>query len=156
MPVLPQKPNQVRKDPVGRPVDGVTTTSTHILNRDPRFHYVLVYKLGQDAGSIEHYEDLGYEPVRQVKGAEQLRGARAISDGDVIESRGHILMRCPIETLKARYEQEQALYDIKERAIVKNRGGVDPLRGINSKVLREGSLQIENETEEARQVTLGG
>jgi hypothetical protein len=153
---LPQKPSQTKRiDPETRPVTAVSVTQTVIRNRDPKRHYVLVYKADHDLG-IPHYQALGYEMERVREGGVSLP-MMSTTDGDVIEQRGHVLMSCPIEVLQARFKQEQASFDAIERRIVRNTSGVDGLRGISKQVLAEGSLRFENETKEARpEPALGG
>lgn len=145
MPALPQKRSQApsdRKDPPERKLEGYH--STKLLNQDPSKRYVFAYKGDEDTGVVL-YEHLGYEAVRATEGGVRMAIKKAPL-GDVIEYRGHILMQADAAELQARWDGMQAEADKLERRIVQNRGGLDPLRGLNRGVLARGELTVVNET----------
>lgn len=143
MAALPQKRSE-RKDPPQRKLEGYH--STELVNRDPSKKYVFAHQKDEDMG-VTFFEHLGYEKVYATEGGVRMAIKKPVL-GNLIEYRGHVLMEADAEELRARWEHMQREADAREKAIVKNRSGIDPQRGINRGVVARGELRFENETSE--------
>lgn len=144
---LPQKRSQAsteRKDPPNRLLEGYH--STRLVNSDPEKTYVFAYEGDSDTG-VPMYEHLGYQIVKYREGGVRMAIKNA-AEGDPIRFRGHILMEADKAEIKARWQYMQDQETVREKRIVNSKGGVDPLRGINSGVLARGELTFVNETSE--------
>jgi hypothetical protein len=133
-----------RNDPPVRLLEGYHSTA--LVNKDPEKFYVFAHMGDQDTG-VPVYEYLNFEKVVSVEGGVQL-GNKKTPHGELITYRGHVLMAGSRAECKARWEHMQQQEDLREKAIVKNRGGIDPMRGIRRDVLGAGELRFVNETSE--------
>lgn len=151
MPILPQKRSQVpastspRKDPPQRELEGYY--STRLTNSDPAKVYRFVYTGKDDQMGVDMYEHLGFEKVFAEEGGVRM-AKKKTPKGDLIQHLGHILMAADRSEIEERAAQMQREADEREQAIVKNRGGLDPMRGINRNVIASGELKFVNETEQ--------
>lgn len=139
-----QKPVAGRKDPPTRLLEGYH--STRLVNADPKRVYRFANERDQDTG-IPLYEHLGFQVEIATEGGVQM-AIKKTKLGERIEFRGHVLMSADSEEQMDRWKYMQAEADKQEKAITKNRGGHDPLRGINAGVLARGELSLVNETTE--------
>ncbi len=99
---MPAKKTAVRKDPSPRPINS-GSPYFELTNPDPEARYVWVYKAAEEHG-VEYYEGIGYEPVLYREGGVKGRLGKALKPGQMIESRGHILMQTTAERAKEIYE----------------------------------------------------
>lgn len=139
MPELPQERGG-RKDPKPRHVIG--SKEAKVLGKRPDRHYVLAHR---GAGGEEDYREAGYEVERYASKIEdgcRVAGEKRAKAGDAITFRGHVLMSIDIEDAKARAAEAQAEADEIEKQIIRQRRGVDGLRGLN--VVRTGHLSLES------------
>lgn len=143
---LPQKRSQPvdRKDPPQRKLEGYHSTA--LRNADPSKVYRFAYIKDEDTG-VTLYEHLGFEKVVSQEGGVQM-AIKKTPLGELVMYRGHVLMQADKAEMQARWQAMQEEASEREKAIVKNRSGVDPMRGINRGVLARGELQVVNETSE--------
>lgn len=145
---LPQKQSQkstaARKDPPNRRIGGYHDTS--LVNADPNRKYILANVRDEDCGA-QMYEHNGFQKEIAREGGVQL-AVKKTPLGQDIMYRGCVLMSIDAAEARAQWEYMQAEADKQEKAITKNRGGHDPLRGINAGVLARGELSLVNETTE--------
>lgn len=145
---LPQKQSQkaisARKDPPARRIGGYHNTD--LVNADPKSKYIFANVRDEDTG-VMMYEHAGFVKEIAREGGVQMEVKRTPL-GQEIMYRGHVLMSIDAAEARAQWEYMQAEADKHEKAITKNRGGHDPLRGINAGVLARGELSLVNETTE--------
>lgn len=143
---LPQKQSAkpARKDPPNRRLGGYHDTS--LVNADPRRKYIFANVKDEDSGA-PMYENNGFQKEIAREGGVQL-AIKKTPLGQEIMYRGCVLMSIDADEARAQWEYMQAEADKHEKAITKNRGGHDPLRGINAGVLARGELSLVNETTE--------
>jgi hypothetical protein len=138
-----------RKDPVKRPVDGIRGRDV-LVNADPGKHYVFAHR--SNAFGEEYYASIGYELVLQSDtGGDGVRLRTGVNSkpGEPIEQFGHVLMSIDkalwMEMCLNGNEDHsgQAGVDaIEERIVDKTLGGMDGLRGLQTKFARVVDNQI--------------
>ncbi len=99
---MPAKKTAVRKDPSPRPINS-GSPYFELTNPDPERRYVWVYKAAEEHG-VEYYEGIGYEQVQYREGGVKSRIGKTLKVGQVVESRGHVLMQTTVERAKEIYE----------------------------------------------------
>jgi hypothetical protein len=90
-----KKKTTVRNDPQVRPINAGSPYFT-LENASPDRKYVWVFKGAAEFGP-DYYEGLGYTPVQYTPGGVKGRIGKSFKSGEIIESRGHILMECTQE-----------------------------------------------------------
>jgi hypothetical protein len=91
-----------RKDPAPRPINA-GSPYFELTNPDPERRYVWVYKAAVEHG-VDYYEGLGYETVQYRDGGVKGRLGKALKPGQLVESRGHVLMQTTAERAREIYE----------------------------------------------------
>lgn len=119
-----------RNDPPSRPTDG--DLQAKIVNKDPNRWYILANP-NDDWCGVAEMLNLGFEIERPRKDGPKIAGGRASAEGDRIELRGNVLMSCPLEVYKQRYEEGQRRADLIDEAIGRP-GGIDGLRGTTGRL----------------------
>lgn len=144
-----------RTDPSRRPLDGVSP-HLQVNNKDPDRFYTWVYMNGT---AVSEYESMGYEEETFREGGPKLFGKQGalgspmIRDGNVLMSVSKERKR-EIELYGAYGTAEspnggQVDADALEQRIVKQRGGLDPLRGmtgLRGRASGEPIMAVENES----------
>lgn len=143
----PKKNTASRLDPAPRPIDG-GIPYFNVVNKDPSREYVWVYKAASEYG-VEHYSYQGYRLERYTD-AEGPRPAMVQIDletgepkkpnGQVIESRGNVLMSIAKEQWNEIYQNGsdgvsgQKAADLQQRRMLDpNKQIKDAFRGINAR-----------------------
>lgn len=138
MPDLPSA-RAGRTDPKPRHVIGAK--EPRLAGARPDRRYVFVHKVG--SGGVDEYEEAGFVVERHGKEGEgpRIPNGRKGKPGEPIEFKGHVLMSIAIADAKAAYAEGQREADETEKQIIKQRRGVDQLRGIRA--VRDGDLMLE-------------
>jgi hypothetical protein len=142
----------VRIDPPQRPIDGAIPYF-NVKDKDPDREYVWVYKAAGSDFNVEHYEYLGWEIETYRAGgprpAMMLAGKAEKLNGQVIESRGNVLMSIAKERHQEIVEtgddgvSGQKSADVFERRLLDpNKHIKDAMRGINPR-LRDAGFGVE-------------
>ena len=141
----------VRKDPSPRPVNA-GSPYFELTNPEPERRYVWVSKSAEEHG-ISYYEGMGYEPVQYRLNGVKGRLMKALKPGDVIESRGMVLMQTTVERAQEIYEHGddgqsgQAGADDVERRMFQTRKAVAELQRRAEQRSREGNRYFSFEAE---------
>lgn len=142
------KDRRVRSDPRPRHIDGAGPWNK-LVNPDPDKKYVLVNQSDITFG-VSYYTSLGYDPVEYKEGSTCMAAGKTCRPGENVEDRGNLLMCIDKEKheLIVQYGPDgmsgQDAIDEKEREMIKNRGGLDGMRGLSDSLGRY--ADIENET----------
>lgn len=132
---------KLRKDPVRRHVDGAKGASM-LIGEDPNKFYVFAYRADQTTGE-QYYLDRGYThcimPKEGESGVRPSRG-RSTKPGEPIEWMGHVLM-CIDRAKRMEIEQhgdeecggQDWIDQVEERIVDKSLGGLDGLRGLQTR-----------------------
>lgn len=124
-----------RKDPVFRPVDGLSHRAC-LLNEDPNRFYVWVNK--GDPDGFANYRYMQYQVEKRVLGGvEPLAEATTEANvGQEIEDTGMVLMSIP-KALKEAYDKGGRDKAIKRARLIRNKsGGIKELRGMRKDLNR--------------------
>lgn len=142
----------VRIDPPQRPLDG-GIPYFNVKDKSPDREYIWVYKAAGADFNVEHYEYLGWEVECYREGgprpAIMLAGKAAKLNGQVIESRGNVLMSIS----KERHQEIMELgYDsgsgqkgadaMERRLLDRTKQIKDTMRGIHPR-LRDAGFDVE-------------
>lgn len=137
-------------------MDGITP-HLQVHNKDPNKHYVWVYLNGP---GVATYESMGYDVVRFEPDGVRLFGKKVGELGQDVIRDGNVLMSCSLERkreidLYGAYGTEdhpvggQLDANALEERIVRQRGGMDPLRGLTGIIGRQSgapTMAVVNET----------
>jgi hypothetical protein len=113
------------------------------MNGHPEMTYKLVYQ-GTTNEDVRAHEEQGWQIVCLSPDGPRLGGGvgATCKSGDPIEYRGHVLMDINKEDVQKVYEAGQKRIDkIEDRIIDKDRGPLDPARGMRSRY-----FHVTNET----------
>lgn len=147
-----------RTDPTRRPLDGVLP-HLQVNNKDPNRFYVWVYMNGDGPS---RYDAMGYKEETFSADGVTLFGNKTGKPGSPVIRDGHVLMSVSKERkreieLYGEYGSEdqpnggQIDANALEERIVKQRGGLDPLRGmtgLRGRASGEPIMAVQNETSE--------
>ena len=134
-------PTKLRKDPVRRHVDGAKGAAM-LVGEDPNKFYVFAYRADQSSGE-QYYLDKGYDycimPKEGEPGVRPSRG-RSTKPGEPIEWMGHVLM-CIDRVKRDEIDRtggddalgQDGIDAIEERIVDKSLGGLDGLRGLQTR-----------------------
>lgn len=131
-----------RIDPAPRPLE--RPPLDQIVNADPDRKYVAVSPHATEFGVDYYTAILGYEVEKVRPGGPRFAFRRPLDSGQPETSGyGMVLVSCSAEHARMMDEAGQAQVTAVEKRIVRDRGGVDALRGFRSGA---GTVEIHNET----------
>jgi hypothetical protein len=97
-----KKKISVRNDPQPRPINA-GSPYFELTNQNAAHRYVWVFKAAPEHG-VDYYEGMGYEVVQYTDGDVKPRIGKTMKAGQVVESRGHVLMRTTAERAQEIFE----------------------------------------------------
>lgn len=131
-------PAEGRKDPRPRPIGG--SVQFDVVARDPRFHYVGVFR--GDDNAWADYQFKGYQPVEFQPGGPRIRGCVTCKPGEQVEYKGHVLMALPKDEYDLQFKESQARGDVMSNQMIGGKAA-RKIGNANAPVINETTALLE-------------